>query len=281
MQDDGDGEPVVGDVLRTGWKLKGRVLRPAMVKVDAGPEGLAKVGSAARVVREGLLRASSASRRRRPTRRSRAPTRSWPSSTTPTPTTATRTRRSGSRTSPPRTTCSATARKRKEYDEVRRMVASGVGPGGGRRLRRSGGGHDVPLRRRRRRRRVLLRPARRHVQPGRRRPARAPWRRGRSAARPGPRDRTAPLVRRCRARHHEHGAVPRRRAVHDVRRQRRRAGHVTGDVPAVSRHRFGRGRPGTVLVLAGVPDVRWARPGRSRRRARRARAAASRCAPAR
>jgi molecular chaperone GrpE len=33
MQDDGDGEPVVGDVMRTGWKLKGRVLRPAMVKV--------------------------------------------------------------------------------------------------------------------------------------------------------------------------------------------------------------------------------------------------------
>ena len=33
LQDDGDGEPRVGDVLRTGWKLKGRVLRPAMVKV--------------------------------------------------------------------------------------------------------------------------------------------------------------------------------------------------------------------------------------------------------
>jgi molecular chaperone GrpE len=33
MQDDGDGDPIVGDVLRTGWKLKGRVLRPAMVKV--------------------------------------------------------------------------------------------------------------------------------------------------------------------------------------------------------------------------------------------------------
>jgi molecular chaperone GrpE len=33
MQDDGDGEPHVGDVLRTGWKLKGRVVRPAMVKV--------------------------------------------------------------------------------------------------------------------------------------------------------------------------------------------------------------------------------------------------------
>ena len=36
MQDDGDGEPHVGDVLRTGWKLKGRVLRPAMVKVTRG-----------------------------------------------------------------------------------------------------------------------------------------------------------------------------------------------------------------------------------------------------
>ena len=33
MQDDGNGEPHVEDVLRTGWKLKGRVLRPAMVKV--------------------------------------------------------------------------------------------------------------------------------------------------------------------------------------------------------------------------------------------------------
>jgi molecular chaperone GrpE len=34
MQDDGDGEPHVGQVLRTGWRLKGRVLRPAMVKVS-------------------------------------------------------------------------------------------------------------------------------------------------------------------------------------------------------------------------------------------------------
>jgi len=32
-QDDGDGEPHVSEVFRTGWKLKGRVLRPAMVKV--------------------------------------------------------------------------------------------------------------------------------------------------------------------------------------------------------------------------------------------------------
>ena len=33
MQEEGDGEPVVADVLRTGYTLKGRVLRPAMVKV--------------------------------------------------------------------------------------------------------------------------------------------------------------------------------------------------------------------------------------------------------
>lgn len=33
MQEAGDGEPVVDKILRTGWKLKGRVLRPAMVKV--------------------------------------------------------------------------------------------------------------------------------------------------------------------------------------------------------------------------------------------------------
>ena len=52
MQDDGDGEPHVDDVLRTGWKLKGRVLRPAMVKVTRKTH----VGSTARVVREGLLR---------------------------------------------------------------------------------------------------------------------------------------------------------------------------------------------------------------------------------
>ena len=33
MQDDGDGEPVVTEVVRPGYRLKGRVLRPAMVKV--------------------------------------------------------------------------------------------------------------------------------------------------------------------------------------------------------------------------------------------------------
>jgi molecular chaperone GrpE len=33
MQEDGDGEPVVGETMRNGYRLKGRVVRPAMVKV--------------------------------------------------------------------------------------------------------------------------------------------------------------------------------------------------------------------------------------------------------
>ena len=33
LQDDGNGEPHVAEVLRTGYRLKGRVLRPAMVRV--------------------------------------------------------------------------------------------------------------------------------------------------------------------------------------------------------------------------------------------------------
>lgn len=34
LQEDGDEEPVVAEVMRSGWKHKGRVLRPAMVKVS-------------------------------------------------------------------------------------------------------------------------------------------------------------------------------------------------------------------------------------------------------
>ena len=33
LQDDGDGDPRVGEIMRTGYRLKGRVLRPAMVRV--------------------------------------------------------------------------------------------------------------------------------------------------------------------------------------------------------------------------------------------------------
>jgi len=33
LQDDGDAEPRVAETMRTGYKLKGKVVRPAMVKV--------------------------------------------------------------------------------------------------------------------------------------------------------------------------------------------------------------------------------------------------------
>ncbi len=50
--EDGDGGPVVAEVLRPGYRWKGRVIRPAMVKV----RGLgAHHGPAAGVVRKGLL----------------------------------------------------------------------------------------------------------------------------------------------------------------------------------------------------------------------------------
>jgi molecular chaperone GrpE len=33
LQEGGDGEPVVSETMRTGYRMKGRVIRPAMVKV--------------------------------------------------------------------------------------------------------------------------------------------------------------------------------------------------------------------------------------------------------
>ena len=44
LHDEGDGDPIVAAVMRTGWRLKGRVLRPAMVKVTRAGEP-AEVGS--------------------------------------------------------------------------------------------------------------------------------------------------------------------------------------------------------------------------------------------
>jgi molecular chaperone GrpE len=34
MQDDGDADPRVAETMRTGYRLKGRVVRPAMVRVS-------------------------------------------------------------------------------------------------------------------------------------------------------------------------------------------------------------------------------------------------------
>jgi molecular chaperone GrpE len=33
LQEDGDGDPMVSETMRTGYRMKGRVVRPAMVKV--------------------------------------------------------------------------------------------------------------------------------------------------------------------------------------------------------------------------------------------------------
>jgi molecular chaperone GrpE len=38
-QEDGDGEPVVCDILRSGYRHKGRVLRPATVRVTRAEKG--------------------------------------------------------------------------------------------------------------------------------------------------------------------------------------------------------------------------------------------------
>src|SRR5436190_344123 len=58
---------------------------------------------------------------------------------------------------------------------------------------------------------------------------------------------------------HINGAFPRRRDVLDVRGFRRGAGLDAGDVSPVPRRGDHRRRPGSVLLLAGVPDVRWTR----------------------
>ena len=131
--------------------------------------------------------------------------------------------RSASRRSTPRTTCSATPTKRKEYDEVRRMVASGVGPGG------FGGGGRV------RRRRRAVRRSTSSAGGARASPTcSATCSAGRSPGGRGGRARSGPqrgqdletelhlVVRRRRARRHEHRAVPRRRDVLDVSRVRAR-----------------------------------------------------------
>ena len=158
------------------------------------------------------------------------------------------------------------ADKRKEYDEVREMVASGVGPGsfgGG----FGGGGFPGGF----------------QGQTinfedigglgdllgglfggggGGRRGGRRRARSGGTAARRGSRGRALSRLPRRGARGHDVGEPHRGGAVLGVRRQRREAGHVPRDVRDLRRHRRGGRRPGSVLVLEGVPDLRWARPDR-------------------
>ena len=162
------------EILRTGYRWKGRVLRPAMVKVQGltAPWPHSASGSRRTTTR------SSACPRRPRRRRSPRRTASWPASTTPTPTPATPRPRSASRRSPPPTTSSATR------TSARSTTRSAAGPDG---RRPFGGGPGGPgsgsftlqLRRRRPRR-----PARQPVRPRRPRRRRRgrPRRRARSAA---------------------------------------------------------------------------------------------------
>ena len=151
MQDDGDGEPHVGDVLRTGWKLKGRVLRPAMVKVTRKTHVWQHSESGSRRT----TTPCSACRRARPTRSCRAPTRSSPSSTTPTRTRGTPQSEERFKESQRRL---RRARRRRQAQGVRRGAPDGRVRRRSRRRRRR--------RARRLRRRRAGRPVRRRLRPG-------------------------------------------------------------------------------------------------------------------
>ena len=214
---------------------------------------------------------------------SRAPTRSSRSSTTPTRTRATRTPRSASRRSRPRTTCSATPRSARSTTRSARWSRRASVPAASAASAAVRAGSAV---------------ARRSSFDDRRRSAASATSsatcsaavaavgaargaaRGGPAARPGPRDRAAP--RRSTTRCTASPATVRFRAdatcstCHGIGRG---AGHDARDVPAVPRRGLDRGRPGPVLVLAGVPDVRRARPGHPDAVPDVSRAAGSRCAP--
>ena len=170
------------------------------------------------------------------------------------------------------------AAKRKEYDEVRRMVASGAysaGPGGGGRAASAAGpggftfdeGVD------------FSRPPRRAVRQRRRggggrgfgRGGRGRGRAPGAAARLGPRDRAAPRLPGRGPRRDDVGVVHRggRRARCATAAARSRA-RVPETCPRLRRVGPDRGRPGSVLVLPGLPDVRRARRDHHARRARSA-----------
>ena len=153
------------------------------------------------------------------------------------------------------------AEKRTEYDEVRRMVASGVGPGG---FGPPGAGGNSAGSRSSSTMRSAVRAARSRicsagssaVEDAGAAGAARPVRNAARTSRPSCISRsTTP----CAASPAPCGSAPTRRARRATVRARRR--ERSRDVPAVSRQRFDRGRPGTVLVLAGVPHVWRARPG--------------------
>ena len=142
---------------------------------------------------------------------------------------------------------------------ARAASAAGSAAGSARRVP----GPDLQLRRRRRPRRPPRRPLRR-------------WRRRRGggraarprspagpAARRGPRDRAAPRLPRRGARRHDVGVSFTAEAPCSVcGGSGAKPGTFPETCPTCGGTGAGRRRPGSVLVLAGVPDLRWARRDR-------------------
>ena len=113
--------------MRTGYRLEGPGPAPGH---GEGDEAERADGATAGVVREGLLRRARRVVRRRPTRRSRAPTGSWRKQYHPDANPGDTSAEERFKEISAAYDVLGDAEKRKEYDEVREMVASGVGPGG-------------------------------------------------------------------------------------------------------------------------------------------------------
>ena len=275
MQDDGEGEPHVDGVLRTGWKLKGRVLRPSDGESDEEDRRV----SAQREWFEKDYYAvlgvpSSATEKELSRAYKKLAKQHHPDAN------------QGNAAAEERFKEISAAydvvgdkTERAEYDEVRQMVASGVDPRG----RWFGPvGSAVPA--------VVARSVRHDGGglgdifgnlfggggSGRRRGGA-----DRSAARSGPRDRAAPAVRGRDPRSDVDGAFRADATCSTCAGSGADAGHDARDVPRVSRRGDHRRQPGTVLVLAGVPDVWRPRARSSPTPCPTATASASRCAPAR
>ena len=124
---DGDGDPVVAEVFRPGYTLKGRVDPPGR---GSRREGVTRRGRGdpPRVVRQGLLRGPRGAQERERGRRSRRRTGSSPSSTTRMRGRVTRRPRSGSRRSRPRTTSWVTRRSGSSTTASARWEPPGSAP---------------------------------------------------------------------------------------------------------------------------------------------------------